>query len=46
MRKFKSTSQAQRFLMAHETVSNLFNQGRHLTRVETYRHLRECAFAE
>ena len=30
MRRFKSTSQAQRFLSAHAAVYNLFNLGRHL----------------
>jgi putative transposase len=46
MRKFKSTRQAQRFLRAHVAISNLFNLGRHLVRVEHYRNLRESAFAE
>ena len=45
MRRFKSTSQAQRFLRAHAAVSNLFNLGRHLVRAEHYRNLRESAFA-
>jgi putative transposase len=46
MRKFKSVSQAQRFLGAHAVVSNLFNLGRHLVRAEHYRNLRTSAFAE
>ena len=46
MRRFKSTSQAQRFLGAHAAVSNLFNLGRHLVRAERYRNLRESAFAD
>ena len=44
MRKFKSVKQAQRFLGAHASVSNLFNLGRHLIRAEHYRNLREGAF--
>jgi len=46
MRRFKSTSQAQRCLGAHAAVSNLFNLGRHLVRAEHYRNLRESAFAD
>ena len=46
MRRFKSTSQAQRFLGAHAAVSNLLNLGRHLVRAEHYRDLRESAFAD
>jgi putative transposase len=46
MRKFKSVTQAQRFLEAHAAVSNLFNLGRHLVRAEHYRNLRISAFAE
>ena len=46
MRRFKSTSQAQRFLGAHAAVSNLFNLGRHLVRAEHYRNLRESAFVD
>ena len=46
MRRFKSTSQAQRFLGAHAAVSNLFNLGRHLVRAEHYRNLRESPFAD
>ena len=45
-RKFKSTRQAQQFLVAHSAVSNIFNLGRHLVRAEHYRNLRESAFAE
>ena len=46
MRRFKSTSQAQRCLGAHAAISNLFNLGRHLVRAEHYRNLRESAFAD
>ena len=46
MRKFKSVRQAQRFLTAHATVSNLFNLGRHLVRAENYRNLRVSTFNE
>jgi len=46
MRRFKSTSQAQRFLGTHAAVSNLFNLGRHLVRAEHYRNLRISAFGE
>ncbi|MDE0975498.1 MAG: IS6 family transposase [Candidatus Nanopelagicales bacterium] len=46
MRKFKSTGQAQRFLVAHASVSNLFNLCRHKVRAEHYRDLRVSAFAE
>ena len=46
MRKFKSVRQAQRFLGGHAAVSNLFNLGRHLVRVQYYRDLRVSAFNE
>ena len=46
MRKFKSVTQAQRFLGAHTAVSNLFNLGRHLVRAKHYRDLRVSAFTE
>ena len=46
IRRFKSISQAQRFVTAHAAVSNLFNLGRHLLRAEHYRNLRIDAFAE
>jgi putative transposase len=46
MRRFKSVGQAQRFLGAHATVSNLFNLGRHLVRAQHYRDLRIGAFTE
>jgi len=45
-RRFKSTSQAQRFLSAHAAVHNLFNLSRHLVRAEHYRNLRVSAFTE
>ncbi len=44
MRRFKSSSQAQRFLGVHAAIYNLFNLGRHLTSAEHYRKLREGAF--
>ncbi len=46
MRRFKSTSQAQRFLGAHAAVYNLFNLGRHLISANHYRDLRISAFSE
>ena len=46
MRKFKSVRQAQRFLGAHATVSNLFNLGRHKVCAQHYRDLRISAFSE
>jgi putative transposase len=44
MRRFKSAQQAQRFLSAHATVSNLFNLGRHLVSATIYRLFRQQAF--
>jgi putative transposase len=44
MRRFKSVSQAQKFLDTHTAVSNLFNLGRHLISANHYRSLREDAF--
>jgi len=46
MRRFKSTSQAQRFLGTHAAVYNLFNLGRHLISANHYRNLRTSAFSE
>jgi putative transposase len=46
MRWFKSTIQAQRFLGAHASVSNLFSLGRHLVGAQHYRDLRLSAFEE
>jgi putative transposase len=46
MRRFKSVTQAQRFVTAHAAVANLFNLGRHLVRAEHYRDLRASAFRE
>ncbi len=43
MRRFKSTSQAQKFLGVHAAVYNLFNLGRHLAKAVHYRNLRESA---
>ncbi len=45
MRRFKSQQQAQRFLMVHAAVYNLFNLGRHLVSAKNYRFFRLCAFA-
>ena len=45
MRKFKSVSQAQRFLSNHAAVYNLFNLARHLISAEHYRIFRQRAFA-
>ena len=44
MRRFKSTSHAQRFLSAHGVVLNLFRVGRHLLRAVHHRLLRTRAF--
>ncbi len=46
MRRFKSVTQAQRFLGVHAAVSNLFNLGRHLVSANHYRNLRISAFSE
>ena len=45
MRKFKSMSQAQRFLSAHAAVYNLFNLGRHLVSAKNYCFFSQRAFA-
>ncbi len=45
MRKFKSMSQAQRFLSAHAEVYNLFNLGCHLLSAKNHRLFRDRAFA-
>jgi putative transposase len=45
MRRFKSITQAQRFLSAHAAIYNLFNLGRHLVSAKNYRMLRQRAFA-
>ena len=44
MRRFKSSSQAQRFLSVHAAIYNLFNFGRHLISAGHYRKFREGAF--
>ena len=44
MRRFKSATQAQRFLGVHAAVYNLFNLGRHLVGAKHYRKLRIGAF--
>jgi len=46
MRRFKSSSQAQRFVTAHAAIHNLFNLGRHLISAQHYRDLRVSAFSE
>ena len=46
MRRFKSATQAQRFLNVHAAVYNLFNRGRHLVSAEQYRKLRVDAFGQ
>lgn len=46
MRRFKSPGQAQRFLVVHAVVGNLFRLGRHLTRATRYRMFRARVFAE
>ncbi|MFT6056476.1 MAG: putative transposase [Pseudohongiellaceae bacterium] len=45
MCKFKSMSQAQRFLNAHAAVYNLFNLSRHLVSAENYRYFWLRSFA-
>jgi len=44
MRRFKSSSQAQRFLGVHAAIYNLFNLGRNLISAGHYRKFREGAF--
>jgi hypothetical protein len=44
MRRFKSPGQAQRFLVVHSQVHNLFRVGRHLHRAANYRLLRNRSF--
>jgi putative transposase len=46
MRRFKSMTQAQRFLDTHASVYNLFNLGRYLITASHYRSLRTSAFTE
>jgi len=46
MRRFKSMTQAQRFVTVHAAVQNLLNLRRHLVRAEYYRDLRVAAFDE
>lgn len=46
MRKFKSPGQAQRFLVVHDRVQNLFRLGRHLTSAKYFRLLRDRAFTQ
>ncbi len=44
MQRFKSAAQAQRFLVVHGLVGNLFRVGRHLLRSAHHRLFRERAF--
>ena len=44
MRRFKSPSQAQRFLAVHSQIHNLFRIGRHLHRAANYRSLSNRSF--
>jgi len=44
MRRFKSPTNAQRFLSVHGVVGNLFRVGRHLLRAAHYRMFRSQAF--
>lgn len=46
MRRFKSMTQAQRFLGTHASAYNLFNLGRHLITSSHYRSLGTSAFIE
>jgi putative transposase len=46
MRRFKSMDHAQRFLIIHAVVHNLFNLGRGMISAENYRNFREGAFNE
>lgn len=46
MRRFKSVTQARRFVTANAAVKNLFNLDRHLVRARHYRTLRASAFNE
>ena len=46
MRRFKSGAQAQRFLVVHGMVGNLFRVGRHLLRAANHRLMRSRAFVE
>jgi len=44
MKRFKSAGQAQRFLSAHDGISNLFQLHRHQTPATQYRAARTQAF--
>ena len=44
MRRFKSSAQAQRFLLVHGVIQNLFQIGRHLLRAAHHRMFRQRAF--
>ncbi len=44
MQRFKSAAQAQRFLVVHGLIQNLFRVGRHLLRAANHRLFRERAF--
>jgi len=45
MRKFKSSTQAQRLLYARASINNLFRVGRHQLKAAHYRLLRKRAFS-
>jgi len=44
MRNFKSIKHAQKFLVNHGLINNLFRHQRHLAKASTYRFLREESF--
>jgi putative transposase len=44
MKRFKSAGQAQRFLSAHDPISNLFHLRRHPLTATTCRSARKAAF--
>lgn len=46
MRRFKSQSHAQRFLVCHGVVNNLFQLGRLMMKARNYRILSERTFVE
>jgi len=46
MRRFKSAGHAQRFLVVHGLVGNLFRLGRHLICATHFREFRAKAFSE
>lgn len=46
MQRFKSVAHAQRFLVVHGLVQNLFRVGRHLLRAVNHRLFRQHAFVQ